>query len=174
MKDGKRNILLWCDVRTRHPEVDASTVRGLKRKSFDDPFPMLSKRKQIEYEVNDLVSKKHGTKYTIPQLRLWAKIINCWNHDSTDDPPSLPAITGIQPKKLKTQPLSDAFVVAASSFASAICSSEIKQSGGLNAVVISGDSAHTPGKPSYADAHRPVGLSPGRITELRIKHKLYA
>jgi len=64
--------------------------------------------------------------------------------------------------------------VAASSFASAICSSEIKQSGGLNAVVISGDSAHTPGKPSYADAHRPVGLSPGRITELRIKHKLYA
>ena len=67
--------------------------------------------------MDDLVSElkeKHGTKCTISQLRLWASVINCRNHDSTDDPPSVPAITGIQPKKLKTQSLSDATVVAAS------------------------------------------------------------
>ena len=40
---GKANILLWCDVRTQHPEVDESTVRGLKRKSFDHPCSMLSR-----------------------------------------------------------------------------------------------------------------------------------
>ena len=45
---------------------------------------MLSKHKQIELEVDDLVSElkeKHGTKNTIPQLRLWARMINCGNHD---------------------------------------------------------------------------------------------
>ena len=29
-KAGKTSVLLWCDARTQHPEVDESTVRGFE------------------------------------------------------------------------------------------------------------------------------------------------
>ncbi len=65
--------------------------------------------------------------------------------------------------------LSDEIVIAASSLASAVRPPEITQSGGPNAVVISGNTTQTPTKSTCTDTHRPIGLSPGKITDLRIK-----
>ena len=78
------------------------------------------------------------------------------HNESTVDPPDVPAITGIE-KKTKKQSMSEAIVEAATSFASAIHSQQPN---------IPGEKTQTPPK-SIADAHRPIGLSPGRTAELR-------
>ena len=70
----KRDILLWCDARGSESEN-----KGSKRKSTEatDTRPP-TKRKQIEDDVGDTVAAlkvKHESKYTMPQLRLWARMI---------------------------------------------------------------------------------------------------
>ncbi len=172
-KTGKTSILLWCDARVEPPDADESAGRGCKRKSPTEPCATVSKRKQIELQVDEIVSElkeKQGAKYTVPQLRLWARMINSGNHESTDDPPNLPAITGIDPKKPKKPSLSDAIVMAATSFANAVRGPDITQTGSCNAaVVVSGDTAHTPTKSTITNPQRLSSRSPGRVTELRIK-----
>ena len=49
--------------------------------------------------------KEQGDKYSMPQLRLWARCIVSENHESTDEPPDLPPITGNGPKKPRKQSL---------------------------------------------------------------------
>ena len=103
----------------------------------------------------------------MPQLRLWALSIS-GNHDSTEEPPDLPVITGVGVKK---QTLSEALVEAATTFAGAVCGPDIRQTGGSNATitVLSGSTAaQTPTK-VVSESERSVGLSPGRVTELRSK-----
>ena len=43
--------------------------------------------------------EKHGDTYETPQFRLWARMIQCGTHDDYDDPPRVPMITGILPKR---------------------------------------------------------------------------
>ena len=50
-------------------------------------------------------------KYSLPQLRLWARMITGGNHESADDPPQVPAITGITPKREKRESLASALAV---------------------------------------------------------------
>ena len=50
-------------------------------------------------EISSELKEQHGTKYTLPQIRLWARMIVAGNQESMTDPPQIPAITGIQPKK---------------------------------------------------------------------------
>ena len=116
--------------------------------------------------VADL-KEKQGNKYSMPQLRLWARSIVSGTDDSTEEPPNLPAITGLGPKRPKKQSVGDALAEAASTFASAIRAPEIRQSGGPNAVVLSGNSPSKAG--SSSESGRPICLSPGRVTELRSK-----
>lgn len=43
----------------------------------------------------------HGTNYEVTQLRLWARMIQCGTHDNYENPPNVPMITGIAPKRHK-------------------------------------------------------------------------
>ena len=52
------------------------------------------------------------------QLQLWARMISSGNHESTDDPPKVPAITGVTPKEKGS--LADAISNAATTFAQAL------------------------------------------------------
>ena len=163
-ESGKNKLLLWADARST---IDEASSKGHKRKHESSNCSFVSKRQQIESEVDDVVSElkeKHSSMYSLPQLRLWARSIISGNHDSKDEPPNLPAITGLGPKRPKKQSFGDALAEAASSFASAIRAPEIRQSGGPNAVVLSG------GNPTkVSESERPVCLYPGRVTELRSK-----
>ena len=85
LKTSKPNVMLWCDGKSDSPK-DSSTGNR-KRSSPTEPPP--SKRQQIEDEVQGYVTQlkeKHGTKYTIPQLRFWARMLTTKNHESFDDP----------------------------------------------------------------------------------------
>ena len=134
----------------------------------------MNKRQQLEAEVHSTVAElkeKQGDKYSLPQLRLWARSIISGNHDSTEEPPDLPAITGVGLKKQKRQTLSEAIVEAATTFVGAVRGPDIKQTGGPNAtVVVSGSTtAQTPTKVVVSESEKSIGLSPGRVTELRSK-----
>ena len=98
------NVLLWCDACKPTAETKKE-VEELTHKRKDPPTNQpISKHRQAEDDIDDIVrvlKDKHRTKYTMPQLRLWARMASLGNHKSTDDPPKVPAITGIVPKKEK-------------------------------------------------------------------------
>lgn len=171
---GKTSILLWCDGRSHH-NCDTSEELGKSQKrksSVDTNPPPPSKCKQLESDVDEISSElkdRHGTKYTLPQLRLWARMIVSGNHESMTDPPQIPAITGIQPKRAKRESLGEALVEAASTIVGALRTPEIKQSNiGTNNVVITSDTTATPPK-ILSNSGQHTGLSPGKVCELRSK-----
>lgn len=63
-------------------------------------------------KIIDKLSDKHSVKYTIPQLRLWAKFIQSKRHDSYDEPPKIPLITGTSESQGRTNKDSLSEVVA--------------------------------------------------------------
>ena len=86
------------------------------------------------------------------------------NHESMTNPPQIPAITGIQPKRVKRESLGEG---AASTIVGALRTPEIKQSNiGTNSVVITSDTTATPPKILSNSSGQPTGLSPGRVCEL--------
>ena len=149
-----------------------TTRSSESRKWKCSPEVPVSKHKQTESDVTEIVSQlkeKHGSKYSLPQLRLWARMVISGNHESTDDPPRIPAIVGVESKKPQKESLADVIAGAAVSFANAFRSPDIKQSniGSPNLVLITSTDSHTPTKPHISS--RPIGLSPGKVAELRIK-----
>ena len=132
------DIPLWCDA-------ESKDQRKGKWKRDDS-----GKDEEDIDEIYDELYKKHGSNYTVPQLRLWAKMITCGTHDSRDEPPSVPIITGQQPKKPRRDSLAEVIVDAATAFSKAVKSPD------------------TPGpsiKPSSS-----IGISPGKAVELRSKN----
>ena len=171
---GKQNVLLWCDGKATESNSGDVSVKSRKRKSSSPSKPHTTKRQAMEEEVDEIVrelKEKHGTKYSLPQLRLRAHMITGGNHESTDEPPQVPAITGITPKREKRESLASALAGAAAMFASALHGHEIHQSYNSNSVVISTESPPVTPKASrlLSDRAVSVGLSPGRVTELCIK-----
>lgn len=55
-----------------------------------------------------------------PKLRLWAKLIQSGRHESYEDPPPIPLITGTLPDKPKKESLTDAFSGAACAIVKAL------------------------------------------------------
>ena len=164
--------MLWADARVVSP--DGAAVVGQKRKCGDS-YSFVNKRQQLEAEVDSTVAEmkeKQGDKYSLPQLRLWARSIISGNHDSTEEPPDFSAVTGVGLKKQKRQTLSEAIVEAATTFVGAVRGPDLKQIGGSNAtVVISGSTtAQTPTKVVVSESERSIGLSPGRVTN-RVKEQ---
>ena len=94
---------------------------GLKRKCSDEDCPVKSKREKNEDKENTIrvkLEEKHGDKYTVLQYTLWAKFIRIGQHDSYDDAPPIPLITGQQKgSSHKKESLTDVI----SSAATAIC-----------------------------------------------------
>lgn len=137
------DIPLWCDA-------DCGQVQIQKK----------GKRKREEPEgdedcdgVYEELQEKHGDSYTMPQLRLWARMINCGTHASYESPPSLPPISGMQPKKTRKDSLTEVFADAASAFSKAM------QPPGH-----SSDSSPPKVPPPCA------GISPGKAVDLRSKN----
>ena len=170
--NGNPNILLWCDGRSIDDSPDSELVGGCKRKDPSVSEPVLSKRQQLDENLQDTVKElkeKHGSKYSFPQLRLWARMIAAGNHDSIDNPPLIPPITGIQSKREKKSSLSDVIASAAVTFASAVRSPDVQQSN-KQSVVISPDVMSSPVKRTPSHSLTPTtGISPGKVTELRMK-----
>ena len=108
------------------------------------------------------MKEKHGTKYTIPQLRFWARMITTKNHESFDEPPDLPPFSAVQPKKAS---LAEAITGAALTFASVARTPDVSQSNNQS-VIIAPSSPKASATPVATAA---VGISPGKVTELRMK-----
>lgn len=76
-------------------------------------------------------------------------MINSDNHESMDEPPNIPAITGIEPKRSRKMSFNEAIVEAATSFASALKPPEQSE------------------QTTKSDTSSTGGLSPGKVAELR-------
>ena len=80
-----------------------------------------TKRHEREDELEDVfqqLKKRHGSEYSGPQLRLWARMYVANTHDDLDHPPNVPIITG-SVQRPHRESLSDAFSNAATAFAKA-------------------------------------------------------
>lgn len=94
---------LWCDglIDEESGKASKSSKSSRKRKhvASDDESDgepsqttKTQKRKKVEsdakvQEVVDSLKSKHGTKYTVFQLRIWAELISSGLYVSTDEPP---------------------------------------------------------------------------------------
>ena len=138
------DVCLWCDAaqnsseksRERSPPRKKSTRRDEKEKDVDDIFQDLKEH--------------HGSEYSGPQLRLWARMICNGLHEDLDNPPNVPMITGTAPKRQKRDSLTEALTGAATVIAKAITAPP--------------SGAQPPG------ATPSVGLSPCKAADLRMKH----
>lgn len=106
-KHPKGEITLWCDGCAEEEDV------GKKMRKKDTGS---TKRQEKEADVDDVftqLKEKHGQKYDIPKLRLWARSI-CGNlHDDLDTPPDLPPFCKQVPKKARRESLTEALSGAA-------------------------------------------------------------
>lgn len=84
--EGKYRILLW-----------AYSSNLTKNKGGKEVSSSFAKHKENLSEVDktyDELRKKHGIKYSLDQLRMWAQMIHLGSHDSLDEPPDKPYWTG--------------------------------------------------------------------------------
>ena len=72
----------------------------------------------------------------MPQLRIWAHMIDSGNYSNRHTPPKHPAFDGTEPKRPKKQSLSEAIVEAANCFSKHVHTTDIHQSGGPNSVLL--------------------------------------
>ena len=138
-------ITLWCEG---SPSEDS-----VKRKR-DDLSVGSSKRQKREEEVDSVfeeLKQKHGAKYDVPRLRLWARMVASNLHDDLATPPSIPAFM-CTTRKPHSPALSTVLSGAAKEFAEALGEHDRDGSG-------SGSSS----SPS-------VGVSPGKAVDLRMKN----
>ena len=120
--------------------------------------------------MKDLQSK-HGDKYTKPQLHCWARMITSGKYEDTDTIPAFLELDN-QHKKTKRTTLADATTGAAVTFAHAVTrnSPGVQQCNSQSVVVSSANSPSTAVTGVGASTCLPTpGISPGRITDLRIK-----
>ena len=53
------------------------------------------------------LQEKHSSKYEMPRLRLWSRMVSVGIHNNYDEPPNIPAFSGTKRAKKKT--LSECF-----------------------------------------------------------------
>lgn len=124
-KDGE--ITLWCDKKVDPLE---SVNQSRKRKNSDTqdgtPATKASKADDREEEllqIIDQLTTQHSENYTVPQLRLWAKYIQSKRHDSYEEPPNIPLITGTpdsRSKSTRKESFGDALAGAATAIVRAL------------------------------------------------------
>jgi len=100
-------INLWCDG-------SHSNRVGKKRKRGDaaeEPSYHHQEKEEESEAIFKELQEKHSSKYDIPRLRLWSRMISAGFHDNYDEPPNIPAFSGT--KKAKKETLSECFSGAA-------------------------------------------------------------
>ena len=166
-KDGE--ITVWCDKKVNSLEQSGSQSR--KRKSADTedstPASKVSKaddREQELLQIVDQLSSKHSNNYTVPQLRLWAKYIQSKRHDSYEEPPNIPLITGTPDSRKSTRKdsISDALAGAATAIVRALKPESPKQRSSMPSVM-----AKTFSPNSHANLRRK------HLEDLRTLHDLH-
>ena len=143
---GTSQISLWCE---RVAAKETQELSGTKR-------PATTKRDRHEEEVNDIfedLRKKHKDMET-PKLRLWARMISNGLHESTDEPPNVPMITGKAAKQPKRDSMHDTVVDAAKAVAEVLTGLRQKDD-------------HSKVPTSQAST---TGVSPLRLADIRMKH----
>ena len=111
---GKPCINLWCDGRVLEEDDEEMVARKKTKRD--------TKRSEKEEELEDVfqqLKKRHGSEYSGPQLRLWARMFIAKTHDDLDHPPNVPLITGSVQRQPRKESLSDAFTSAACAIAKA-------------------------------------------------------
>ena len=113
-KNGSE-LLLWMQCLQDVDEDNDDLEPEKKRKKSSE---LLLRHQEKEEEVEAIYSEfrsKHYD-YTVPQLKLWARMIHCGTHDDYEDPPCVPMIIGIPPKRQRK----DSLAVAISGAAEAV------------------------------------------------------
>ena len=88
-----------------------------------------------------------------PKLRLWARMISNGLHESTDEPPNVPMITGKAAKQPKRESVHDTVVDAAKAVVEALTSTCPKDD-----------------QSQAATSQASTGVSPLRLANIRMKH----
>ena len=145
-------IKLWCEGKSK------DNARGRKHRNEsenEDPAPKRDHQAEEEREIRTKLEKQHANRYTGPQYTLWAKFIRMGRHESYDNPPPIPLMTGEQkgrPKQNK-ESVSDALAGAATAIAN----------------VLTGKTQPT-SSPVSSSASTNHGLSPNNQVNLRRRH----
>lgn len=82
-------ITIWCEGRGPPDEPKSA---GKKRKA-EDSSGSSSKRIAREDEIEEIVQKlreRHSDRFSLPQMRLWARMKLNGQHDCLDNPPQIP------------------------------------------------------------------------------------
>jgi hypothetical protein len=107
-------IHLWCDL-------DVVVEEPPRKKKKEEHS---TRRKEKEEKADEaLVAKHKNTSYTKNQLQLWARMIANDLHESYDDPPDNPLVTGQAktPKSQKRDSISEVIAGAAAAIVKAVC-----------------------------------------------------
>ena len=121
------SITIWCESKDDSDSADltSKTATG-KKKRKDNPDKdvgepskkrsTLSHEEDVDKFMEELRDKHSDSgKYSEPQLRLWARMMARGHHQSLDDPPNIPLITGAGgvKKPPKKDELSEVIITAA-------------------------------------------------------------
>lgn len=147
---GRKEIPLWCDGKGSAPDSeDDEQPRKKKRKKStnkDNTKKTIDREEELE-SVFQSLRDKHGSKWSGPQYRLWARAIVSGVHDSDSQPPNAPMFTGGLQKKPK-ESLTDAFTSAATAIVNAL----------------------TPKQENVAAMEHSVRCSPGKKVDIRMRN----
>ena len=142
-------ITLWCDA-----YVDEELTCGKRKREDSSNNP--SKRQKKEDDVDSVfkqLKEKHDTKFSTPQLRLWARMVTNNLYDDLEEPPKIPAFTST-PRRSHQPSVSSAINAAAIAITKAL-GGNVKENEATNSPV------NSPGS---------VCVSPGKVVELRMKN----
>ena len=131
--EGKQQILLWCDGKQPpESECESSDEDGWrserKKKKENSRKQRKTKADDREEELESIfqqLKEKHKSKYSGPQLRLWACMIVAKTHNDMDEPPKVPMIIGAVQKSQPKDSLTDVFVSTATTVAKVFSPSQM-------------------------------------------------
>ena len=112
-----QKLSLW--LQGLQDDEDSDDLEPEKKRK--KPSELLSRCQEKEEEVEAIYSElrsKHND-YTVPQLKLWARMIQCGTHDDYEDPPHVPMIIRIPPKRQRKDSIAEAITGAAEAVAKA-------------------------------------------------------
>ena len=92
-------ILLWVEI-VEHHDSDDSDEPDRKRKKSTGSSSKKGEKDSVDI-IYDKLFSKHKESFSVPQLRLWARMIHCGTHEDYDNPPHVPMIIGTTPCKKK-------------------------------------------------------------------------
>ena len=147
------SIFLWAENVERDCETpDAPPEKKRKKRS--------EKEEEID-EIYEELNLEHSDSYSVPQLRLWARMIKSGAYDDYHEPPKVPLITGKvfgNQQKREKESMVDAFASAAGAIAKALTPQQ--------------QVVPQPITSSNESTSRPtcMGISPNKSTDLRMKN----